>query len=99
VRLEVELFGLVLSVYLGPGVDIEDESEDESEHESQNERLYAADLSHSGWVPDPVFPTLDWGEDEDEQRTSSHVDLGHRRERQPDPPARGSKPFGFSGGR
>lgn len=90
----MELFGQVLSIYLGPGVDVEEDEE----AEPGPERLYAADLSHSGWVPDPVFPTLDWG-DEDEQRTG-RVDLGHGRQRQPDTPAyHRPEGFGFGGER
>lgn len=91
-RIEMELFGQVLSVYLGPGVDVEEDEE----AEPGSERLYAADLSHSEWHPDPVFPTLDWGDDEER---SGRVDLGHGQHRKPGKAESDGPIFGFHGGR
>lgn len=94
-RIEMELFGQVLSIYLGPGVDVEDEVEEAVE--PGPERLYAADLSHSEWHPDPVFPTLDWGDDEER---AGRVDLGREHQHRKPGKAEGDGPrFGFHGGR
>lgn len=88
----MELFGQVLSIYLGPGVDVEEDEE----AEPGPERLYAADLSHSEWHPDPVFPTLDWGDDEER---AGRVDLGREHQHRKPGKAEGDGPrFGFHGG-
>lgn len=68
-RLEVEVFGVVLRVTLGP---------EENEYEYGVDRLHA-DVVHAGDQEDPVFPRLDWGDDE-EGRRRGQVGVGERRE-------------------
>lgn len=88
-RWEVEVMGVVLRVTLGPEVE-------EWVTETAPERLHVADASHAGYHEDPVFPDLDWGDDDGR----SGVDLGHGRQRKPDTPVRyRPEGFGFGGER
>ena len=96
-RFEVELWGTVLSFSLGPAYTVEEEPA-----EYVHDRLYMADATHAGEQEDPVFPKLDWGDDEEgERRRRAYkragvpMDLGHSPGREPDPPVRGGTPFGF----
>ena len=52
-ELVLRFLGLQFTVYLGP----------EEVAEADNASLGAADLSF-GFGPDPVFPLLDWGDDD-----------------------------------
>ena len=87
-RFEVELWGTLLSISVGPAYTVE-----EVPVEYAHDRLYLADSAHAGPQEDPVFPTLDWGDDEDGRRDTARptvvgqapLDLGHRQRGQPDP--------------
>lgn len=88
-RFEVEVFGVVLRLTLGPEAQ-------EYEYVTTPERLHVADATHAETYEDPVFPNLDWGEDH--ARTSERaLDLGRRRERGSDLRGDLRGPFGFQG--
>ena len=95
-RWEVELWGTILSFSIGPAV-----YEQPTETEYVHDRLYMADATHAGEQEDPVFPRLDWGDTEDEQRRRTYeragvqMDLGCAPGREPDPQVRGGATFGF----
>lgn len=83
-RWEVEVFGVVLRLTIGP---------EEYEYVATPERLHAVDVSHAETYEDPVFPNLDWGED----HAGTTLDLGRGRGREPDPGRDLRGPFGFRG--
>lgn len=97
-RWEVELWGTVLSFSIGP-VQYEEPAD------GAGERLYLADGTHAGPQEDPVFPNLDWGDDEERRRRAhpsvgkQSVDMGHGRRRQPREGEDHGTRFGFSGER
>ena len=82
-RFEVEVFGVVLRITLGP---------EENEYEYGYDRLHA-DVVHAGDQEDPVFPRLDWGDDEEGRARQNGVGSG--RERQPGAPNHQRPRFGF----
>lgn len=84
-RFEVEVYGVVLRITLGP---------EDSEYEYEDrERLHVADATHAGPYEDPVFPTVDWGDDE--ERRKRNVDMGYRQRRKLDPGEGDGSRFGF----
>lgn len=86
-RFEVEVFGVVLRVTVGPEVT-------EYEYVATPERLHAVDVSPAGYAEDPVFPDLDWGEDRAGTGERA-LDLGRGRERGSDLRGDIRGPFGF----
>lgn len=72
-RFEVEVYGVVLRITIGP--------EDSEFEYMESDRLHVADATHAGMFDDPAFPSLDWGDDE--ERRKRGLDMGHGQQRQP----------------
>lgn len=84
-RIELELYGLVLRVTFGP--------DDTEQVYDYGDRLHVADATHAGDQGDPVFPRLDWGDDEEGRGT---MGVGPRQRRGTDRPVGGGRTsFGF----
>ena len=84
-RIELELYGLVLRVTFGP-----EDAVEEPVFE-YGDRLHVVDATHAGPQEDPVFPNLDWGDDEER----GPLGVGPRRQRGPDRGVGDGRTFGF----